>query len=53
MEFIEEKQIDLISIATHGYSGLKRWTYGSVTEKILRKADCAMLVVRPPLEALN
>jgi nucleotide-binding universal stress UspA family protein len=53
LEFIEEQQIDLVSIATHGYSGLKRWAYGSVTEKILRKADCAILVVRPPLEVLN
>jgi nucleotide-binding universal stress UspA family protein len=53
LEFIEEQQIDLVSIATHGYSGLKRWAYGSVTEKILRKANCAMLVVRPPLEVLN
>ena len=53
LEYIEEQQIDLVAIATHGYGGLKRWTYGSVTEKILRKADCAMLVVRPPAEALN
>jgi nucleotide-binding universal stress UspA family protein len=53
LEFIEEQQIDLVSIATHGYSGLMRWAYGSVTEKILRKADCAMLVVRPPMEVLN
>jgi nucleotide-binding universal stress UspA family protein len=53
LEYIEEQQIDLVAIATHGYGGLKRWTYGSVTEKILRKADCAMLVVRPPADALN
>ena len=53
LEFIEERQIDLVSIATHGYSGLRRWAYGSVTEKILRKADCAMLVVRPPAEAFD
>ncbi|MGB3717546.1 MAG: universal stress protein [Candidatus Promineifilaceae bacterium] len=53
LEFIEGQQIDLVSIATHGYSGLKRWAYGSVTEKILRKADCAMLVIRPPKEVLH
>jgi len=53
LEFIEEQHIDLVSIATHGYSGLKRWTYGSVTEKILRKAECAMLIVRSPSEALK
>jgi nucleotide-binding universal stress UspA family protein len=53
LEYIEEQGVDLVAIATHGYGGLKRWTYGSVTEKILRKADCAMLVVRPPSEALS
>jgi len=53
LEYIEEQGVDLVAIATHGYGGLKRWTYGSVTEKILRKADCAMLVVRPPAEALS
>jgi nucleotide-binding universal stress UspA family protein len=53
LEFIDEQQIDLVSIATHGYTGLKRWTYGGVTEKILRKAECAMLVVRSPADELN
>jgi nucleotide-binding universal stress UspA family protein len=53
LAFIEEQQIDLVCIATHGYSGLKRWAYGSVTEKILQKADSAMLVVRPPVEVLH
>jgi len=53
LKYIDEHGIGLVAIATHGYGGLKRWTYGSVMEKILRKADCAMLVVRPPTEALN
>lgn len=53
LKYIEEEQIDLVTIATHGYSGLKRWAYGSVMEKILRKAECAMLVVRPPADALH
>jgi nucleotide-binding universal stress UspA family protein len=53
LEFIDDQQVDLVSIATHGYTGLRRWVYGSVTEKVLRKANCAMLIVRPPLETLN
>lgn len=47
LETIEKEGVDLIAIATHGYSGLERWVFGSVTEKVLRKADCAMLIVRP------
>jgi nucleotide-binding universal stress UspA family protein len=53
LEYIDEQQIDLVSIATHGYTGLRRWVYGSVTEKVVRNANCAMLIVRPPADSLN
>ena len=53
LEYAEGHSVDLIAMATHGYSGLRRWVYGSVTEKVLRKACSAMLVVRPPAELLK
>lgn len=37
---------DLIAMATHGRSGMRRWVFGSVTEKVLRHANAPMLVVR-------
>lgn len=37
----------LIAMATHGYSGAKRWLLGSVAEKVLRAAANAILLVRP------
>jgi nucleotide-binding universal stress UspA family protein len=37
---------DLIVISTHGYTGLNRFTLGSVTENVVRHAPCAVLVVR-------
>ncbi len=40
------EQVDLISMSTHGYSGLTRWVLGSVTEKVLRSAPCPVLAVR-------
>jgi nucleotide-binding universal stress UspA family protein len=40
-------EVDLIAMATHGHTGLQRWTLGSVTEKVLRAAECSMLVIRP------
>ena len=49
LDFAEANDIDLIVMATHGRSGMKRWVYGSVTEKVLRGAKCALLIVRPPL----
>lgn len=36
----------LIAMATHGYSGLRRWALGSVTDKVLHITDTPMLVVR-------
>lgn len=38
--------VDLIVISSHGRSGVSRWLYGSVAEKVLRGAHCATLVVR-------
>jgi nucleotide-binding universal stress UspA family protein len=37
---------DLIIIATHGYSGLKRVLLGSTAERVVRHAPCPVLVVR-------
>jgi len=33
-------------MATHGHSGLEHALLGSITEKVLRKAHCPVLVVR-------
>jgi nucleotide-binding universal stress UspA family protein len=50
LDFLENQQADAVVMATHGYSGLRRWVFGSVTEKVLRSIGCcAMMVVRPPL----
>ncbi len=38
---------DLIVLGTHGRSGFDRLLLGSVTEKILRKAACAVMTVPP------
>ena len=41
-----EHASDLIVIATHGRTGLKHALLGSVTEKVVRKAPCAVLTIR-------
>jgi len=53
LEYAVHHAIDVIAMATHGRSGLQRWVYGSVTEKVLRAADTSMLVVRPRANNLN
>lgn len=53
LEMAEAQEVDLIVMATHGHTGLRRWVYGSVTEKVLRHVDCAMLIIRPPDDSLR
>ncbi len=47
-EYAENKGIDLITISTHGRSGVSRWVWGSVADKILRSACVPVLMVRAP-----
>ncbi len=48
LEFAEQQDVDLIVMGTHGRQGFDRLAMGSVTEKVLRKAHCPVLVVRKP-----
>lgn len=41
-----EMDADLIVMSTHGRSGLGRWVYGSVADRILRQAETPVLLVR-------
>jgi nucleotide-binding universal stress UspA family protein len=53
LAYVEAGAVDLLIMATHGHSGLRRWVYGSVTEKCLNNSACAMLIVRPSSASLN
>lgn len=45
-QFAEEKQADLILMASHGRKGFSRMLLGSVAERILRTAGCPVLILR-------
>ncbi|MBI4300893.1 MAG: universal stress protein [Chloroflexi bacterium] len=47
MEFASENSIDLIVMCSHGRSGVARWVYGSVADKVLRETGIPVLVIRP------
>ncbi len=42
----KRNDIDLISMCTHGRSGLGRWLLGSVAEKIVRHSEKPVLLLR-------
>ncbi|MBK7201751.1 MAG: universal stress protein [Anaerolineae bacterium] len=39
-------QADLIVMSTHGRSGINRWVFGSVADKLLRQATVPVLLIR-------
>lgn len=43
-----ELEADVLVIGSHGQSGLSETLFGSTAEKVVRKAPCAVLVVRHP-----
>jgi nucleotide-binding universal stress UspA family protein len=47
VDYAAANAVDLIVMSTHGRSGIGRWAYGSVANKVLQAAPCAVLVVRP------
>ncbi|AKG53224.1 universal stress protein [Dehalogenimonas sp. WBC-2] len=47
INYANENNIDLIAMSTHGLSGLTKWVFGSVTEKLMQYSTTPVLVVRP------
>jgi len=45
LRYADENSIDLILMATHGRSGLKRWAIGSVVDKVLRASKVPVWLV--------
>ena len=42
----KDLDVDLIVIATHGFTGWKHFAIGSTAERVVRSAPCPVLVVR-------
>lgn len=45
LDFARQRQVDLIVMGRQGRGALQKALFGNVTEKVVRKADCAVLVV--------
>ncbi len=46
LHYAEENDISFIVMATHGYSGISRWVYGSIADKVLHGALNPVFLVR-------
>lgn len=45
-DYADENEIDMIVMSTHGRSGIQRWVYGSVADRVLRAANTPVLLIR-------
>ncbi|MDO8568926.1 MAG: universal stress protein [Dehalococcoidales bacterium] len=51
IDYAKANAIDLIAMSTHGHSGMGRWVFGSVTDKVLHAGETPVLVVRASAKA--
>lgn len=53
LELAESERVDVIVMSSHGRSGLGRFIYGSVAEKILHHAPCPLMLIRAGSQGVN
>ena len=46
VNMVKEEKTDMIVIATHGFTGWRKFMFGSVTEKVIRLSPCPVLSTR-------
>jgi len=51
LDYVDEHDVDLVVMGTHGRSGLDRYLLGSVTEKVVRLSDVPVMTVQMPAES--
>jgi nucleotide-binding universal stress UspA family protein len=48
LDYARDNQVDLIVMSTHGRSGISRFAFGSVADKVVRHALAPVLTISPP-----
>jgi len=51
VDYATGEDVDLIVMSSHGRSGISRWVYGSIAEKVLQGARCCSTLVARGQEA--
>jgi nucleotide-binding universal stress UspA family protein len=45
LDYAKKNKVDMIVMSTHGRSGVSRWVFGSVAERVLRHSGTPVLIV--------
>ncbi len=48
LDYANNNHFDLIIMSTHGRSGVARWAFGSVADRVVRASTIPVLTVAPP-----
>ncbi len=48
LDYAKNQQADIIVMTTHGKSGISRWFFGSVAQKVLQHSPIPVLMISPP-----
>ena len=51
VDVVQRELIDLVVLATHGYTGLKHALLGSTAERVVRTCPCPVMTVKPAATA--
>ena len=46
-DYINEEDVDLVVMTSHGRTGVSRWLFGSVAQKVMQGIDVPVLIIRP------
>ena len=47
-----EESYTLLAMATHGRTGIMRWIWGSITERVIHRTELPVLLVRPTPDSI-
>jgi nucleotide-binding universal stress UspA family protein len=47
LQYAEKNEMDLIVMSTHGRSGVTRWAFGSVADRVVRHSKIPVLTIAP------
>jgi nucleotide-binding universal stress UspA family protein len=53
MMVLSRERSDLIIISTHGVSGWRPFVFGSIAEKVIKLAECPLLLLRTPKASIK
>lgn len=48
LDYVKNNKVDLIVMTTHGRTGISRWYFGSVAERVMQHSAVPVLMISPP-----